>query len=375
MPVTLTKTTVQPAQITNGAFATGLIGWTASGALNVGGTGYFGGAAGGTLEQSVSVSAGCDQTLTWDVAIIGGGGVGLIQADILIGATVIATLTSGAGAQTLTVAPAITPVIVRFTDVSTGSLGSQDISIDNVALTSACGSAYALNAPIVSTVTATNTGTTVERWVTVVDDLLAGVTRTFTAVQTGGATGFTPAGTFTINDTMTLPAGAAVTYTINDTPRVQGSTYSNTALSNVAPAAVGVANVVVGPPTAPNVTITKVNVTSSPVGTPSVIHTRVTVRNTGSTAAGVAIADSIPLAFAGSTRTFTSVATGGATGNTAAGTIALVDTVTIPQGATITYDVFDRVVTPGIFVGAATAGAVTAQAGAIEVTNEARTCC
>ena len=60
---------------------------------------------------------------------------------------------------------------------------------------------------------------------------------TFTATQTGGASGFTPSGSNAIFDTVNLPVGSTITYTLNATvsPSASGfpaGTYSNTAFIN-----------------------------------------------------------------------------------------------------------------------------------------------
>ena len=64
----------------------------------------------------------------------------------------------------------------------------------------------------------------------VVTDLFPGLTGvTFTAVGAGGAAGFTAAGSGTLGDTLTLPTGASVTYTVTGTVGVAaGETLTNT---------------------------------------------------------------------------------------------------------------------------------------------------
>ncbi len=65
------------------------------------------------------------------------------------------------------------------------------------------------------TIVATNNGPSDVVGATVVDVLPAAVTgATFTAVGTGGAAGFSPSGSGDINETIDLPAGATVTYTV-----------------------------------------------------------------------------------------------------------------------------------------------------------------
>ncbi len=84
---------------------------------------------------------------------------------------------------------------------------------------------------LVYMITVTNNGPSDVVGATVSDLLPAGITSdTFTAVPTGGATGFTSSGTGNINDTVTLPAGATITYTVTAAidPTATGS-LSNTA--------------------------------------------------------------------------------------------------------------------------------------------------
>src|SRR5207244_11723918 len=53
----------------------------------------------------------------------------------------------------------------------------------------------------------------------------------FTATQTGGASGFTASGSGNINDTVTMPSGSVITYTATGTidPSAPSGTLSDTA--------------------------------------------------------------------------------------------------------------------------------------------------
>ena len=87
------------------------------------------------------------------------------------------------------------------------------------------------------------------------------------------------------------------------------------------------------------VTVTN-GVTTVGVGNPT--SYTITVTNTGpNTATGVSVSDVVPASL--TNVTFTSVVAGGATGNTAAGTGAIADTVILPTGATVTYTVSAKV--------------------------------
>ena len=63
------------------------------------------------------------------------------------------------------------------------------------------------------------------------DDLPSAITSdTFTAVGSGGATGFTASGSGNINDTVNLPVGGTITYTLHRQHRLGATgTLVNTA--------------------------------------------------------------------------------------------------------------------------------------------------
>ncbi|MGH7140438.1 MAG: hypothetical protein ACREHD_32285, partial [Pirellulales bacterium] len=68
------------------------------------------------------------------------------------------------------------------------------------------------------TIVATNNGASMVTGATISDPFSTNTDYTetsFTATETGGATGFTPSGTgkVDINDTVNMPAGASITYT------------------------------------------------------------------------------------------------------------------------------------------------------------------
>lgn len=68
------------------------------------------------------------------------------------------------------------------------------------------------------TIVATNTGPLAVNGASITDSLPAELTGvTFTAVQSGGATGFTAAGNGAIGDTVNMPVGSTITYTVTGT--------------------------------------------------------------------------------------------------------------------------------------------------------------
>ena len=208
---------------------------------------------------------------------------------------------------------------------------------------------YTVGVPITSTLIASNTGTAAGVS-TVIDNIPAappGTTRTFTAVAVGGATGFTAAGVSNINDVITMPAGSTVTYTINDTPTTTG-TYQNRATLNGGPFVPGGPIAPVNPAPAPIITATK-STASGPytVGIP--ITSTIVVGNAGTATGAATVVDPIPALPAGTTRTFTAVATGGATGFTPAGVGNINDVLTVPVGATVTYTINDTPIAVGTY--------------------------
>src|SRR5438105_1169477 len=81
------------------------------------------------------------------------------------------------------------------------------------------------------TIVVTNSGPNDVSGVGVADTLPTLLTgETFTATQTGGASGFTHSGTGNINDTVTMPANSTITYVANGTiPSSATGTISDTA--------------------------------------------------------------------------------------------------------------------------------------------------
>jgi uncharacterized repeat protein (TIGR01451 family) len=139
-------------------------------------------------------------------------------------------------------------------------------------------------------------------------------------------------------------AGATITYTVTGTiaPGATGS-LSNTA-TVAAPA--GTIDPNAGNNSATDtdtltpqgdLSITKTNGTATEVPGTTTTYTIVVANSGPSSVVGAAVADTFPAALTGVT--FTSVAAGGATGNTASGSGNINDTVNIPAGGMITYTV------------------------------------
>ena len=189
------------------------------------------------------------------------------------------------------------------------------------------------------TITATNVGPSNVVAATVADTLPASLTATWTAVGAGGGTA-TASGSGNINDTVNLPVGGSVTYTVSATisPSATGS-LSNTATVSSAvtdsnPANNSATDTDTLTPQA-DLTITKTDGVTTAIPGGSVTYT-ITATNTGpSNVVGATVADALPASL---TATWTAVGAGGGTA-TASGTGNLNDTVNLPVGGSVTYTV------------------------------------
>jgi len=195
------------------------------------------------------------------------------------------------------------------------------------------------------TIVVTNSGPSDANGVSVADTFPSDLTGvTFTSSALGGATGNTAAGAGNISDTLNMPTGSSVTYTVNATIKSSATgTLSNTATVT---APVGVTD----PDTANNsatdndtltpqadLSITKTDGAPTEIPGTSITYTIVVSNSGPSDAPGTAVADLFPATLTGVT--FTSVAAGSATGNTAAGAGNINDTVSLPSGSSVTYTV------------------------------------
>jgi uncharacterized repeat protein (TIGR01451 family) len=197
--------------------------------------------------------------------------------------------------------------------------------------------------PTTYTIVVTNNGPNQVTGATVADTFPAALTGvTFTSVTTGTVSGNTASGSGNINDTVNMSNGATITYTVTGTinPAATGS-LSNTVTVTV-PA--GVTDPVPANNSATDtdtldpqgdLSITKTDGAATEIPGSTVTYT-IVVSNAGpSTATGATAADTFPGILSGVT--FTSVAAGGATGNTASGSGNINDTLTLPPGASVTY--------------------------------------
>jgi uncharacterized repeat protein (TIGR01451 family) len=293
--------------------------WTCSASL---GSSCAAGPTAGNINDSVTVLAGGSLTYT-------------------VGATVSGTF-SGALSNTATVtAPGGT------TDTNGGNNSATDTTTVNpvadLSITKTDGVTTAVPGQSVTyTITASNAGPATATGATVADTFPATLTCTWTCVGAGGGT-CSAAGSGNINDSVNLPAGGSVTYTASctisaaatgslaNTATISGGGVSDTVPGNNSATDTDTLN----PQTDVSITKTDGSTTEVP-GTP-VTYTIVASNAGPSVATGVTVADTFPGILSGCS--WTSVAAGGATGNTAgpvAGNISN-SGITLPSGASVTY--------------------------------------
>jgi len=188
------------------------------------------------------------------------------------------------------------------------------------------------------TITASNAGPSNDSSATVADTFPAILTCTWTCVGAGGGT-CTASGSGNINDTVNLPAGGSVTYTVTCAINASATgTLSNTAtVTNGATSDSNAANNsatdtdTLTPQADLAITKTDGVTTATPGG--SVTYT-ITASNAGpSNAPGATVADTFPASL---TCTWTCVGAGGGT-CTASGSGNVNDTVNLPAGGSVTY--------------------------------------
>ena len=253
-----------------------------------------------------------------------------IQANGTATATYNAT-TAGPGTATATVDNGTTTA-----NITVNAPPSADLSItktDGVTTVTAGGSTT-------YTITASNAGPSNATGATVADTFPASLTGTWTCVGAGGGT-CTASGSGNINDTVNLPSGGSVTYTVS--AAISASATGSLVNTATVAAPAGVTDPTPGNNSATDsdtisasadLSITKTDgVTSVTAGT-STTYT-ITASNAGpSNAPGSTVADTFPAAITGVT--WTCVGAGGGT-CTASGSGNINDTVSLPAGGSVIY--------------------------------------
>ncbi len=294
-------------------------------AIQTGGANGFTAVGAGNISNTVNMPAGSTITYT---------------ATATISAAAAGTLSNTA---TVTVPPGTT-------DPTPGNNSATDtdtlIPTADLQITKTDNSATAIpGTPVTYTIVVTNAGPSDAAGATVTDSFPANLSAiTFTAVQTGGASGFTANGSGNIADTVNVPAGGTITYTATASvnPASTG-TLSNTATVTPPPGTIdpnpGNNTATDGDNLIPTADLQITNTDGKTTAIPGTTSTyTVVVTNAGpSSVTGATVADLFPAALTGIT--YTAVQTGGATGFTASGSGNIADTVNIPVGGTITYTV------------------------------------
>ncbi|NND74958.1 MAG: DUF11 domain-containing protein [Ilumatobacter sp.] len=214
---------------------------------------------------------------------------------------------------------------------TTAVIGRADIAVTK---TDGVDSAVPGGPAIVYTIVATNNGPSADPAVTLTDTFPAALDCSWTTTD-----GPTATGSGNLSETFPLAVGASVTYTVScsidaaatgtvtNTATVAGSFDPNAANDSAT-------DTTALTPQA-DVSVTKTDGRTSAVPGRDLIAYTIVVSNAGpSQATGVSLTDAFPNAL---TCTWTSTASGGATGNSATGAGDLSETLTLPLGSSVTY--------------------------------------
>ena len=284
-----------------------------------------GGAAGnaaagsGDLAETLSLPAGSSVSYTASCSIDSAAGGTLSNTATIVGS--VADLVSGNNNAT-DADTALTPeadLAISKTDGVTNAVPGQSVSYSIVA---------------------TNNGPSDDPNVGVTDTFPADLGCTWTSVAAGGATGNAAAGSGDLAETLSLPAGSSVSYTAScSIDSAAAGTLSNTAtmVGSVTDLVSGNNNATDADtaltPEA-DLAISKTDGVTNAVPGQSVSYSIVATNNGPSDDPNVGVTDTFPADLG---CTWTSVAAGGATGNTAAGSGDLADTLSLPVGSSVSY--------------------------------------
>ena len=234
---------------------------------------------------------------------------------------------------------------VGETDTNPGNNSATDTDTltpqSNLAITVTDGVTTAVpGGSVTYTITASNTGPNSAIGAVVSDTFPAALTATWACVGAGGGTCGLASGSGNISDTVTLPVGGSVTYTVSASINASATgTLSNTATiavpagwTDTSPANNSATDTDTLTPQA-NLAITVTDGVTTAVPGTSVTYT-ITASNSGPSAAtGATVADTFPAAL---TVTWTCVGAGGGTCS-ASGSGNINNSVNLPVGASVTY--------------------------------------
>jgi len=226
-------------------------------------------------------------------------------------------------------------------------------TVDLTATKTATPSPYVAGKPLTYTVTVTNGGPSDAIGATVSDPLpaaLAGAGFTWSCAPSAGAS-CAPTGSGNITDTVTIPVGGQIVYTVTGTvPLGTKTALENTATVTPPPGSTdpgctpNCSGTSTDPPTTVDLSVVKTS-TPDPYVAGKVLTWTITVSNGGpDTATGATVTDPLPGGLTAAGFTWTCTPSAGAT-CTATGSGNVTDTVTIPSGGHLVYAVTGMVPT------------------------------
>lgn len=192
---------------------------------------------------------------------------------------------------------------------------------------------------LVYTIVVSNAGPSDMSGAMVSDNFPSGLSCVFASSPSNGASGNTSVGSGNINDFLNLPVGSSVTYTAQcgvteDAPSLiaNTATVSTPDTDPVSGNNSATDETIVG--TAADLSVSKSNGVSTVTPGLSTTYTIVVLNNGPSAVVGATLTDIFPT---DTSCTFTSIATDGVTGNTAAGSGDLNETLNMPADSSVTY--------------------------------------
>ena len=280
--------------------------------------GGMGNAAAGAVSFAYSggsVGAGATCTVQFDVA----GAAEGIHVNVT-GDLTSSSGNSGTATDTITILPEVDVSVTKDDGVTSAVPGGS----------------------LTYTIVASNAGPSADPSVSLTDTFPAVLICTYTSVAAGGATGNTAAGAGNLAETLSMPAASSVTYTVSCNIDLSATgTLSNTATvsasvtdNNAGNDSATDADTVLTPEA--DLSVTKTDGVTQAIPGETLAYTIVASNAGPSDDNSVALTDVLPAELS---CTYTSVAAGGATGNTAAGAGNLAETLSMPAASSVTYTV------------------------------------